>query len=100
MPKKKKNRTAVSNVGEQMDLIDVGPENLRLMKPVARRYKAAQKRRLEALADEVKEKKKMLELIQGANLKVNDDGVILFTVDGMTVKATPQDWKISVKEIE
>ena len=83
-----------------MDLIDVGPENLKLMKPVARRYKVAQKRRLEALADEVKEKKKMLELIQGANLKVNDDGVILFTVDGMTVKATPQDWKISVKEIE
>lgn len=96
---RKKKQTAVK-VGEQMDLIDVGPENLKVMKPVARRYKAAQKRRLEAFADEVKEKKKMLDLIQDAKLKPNDDGVILFTVDGMTVKATPQDWKISVKEIE
>ena len=97
MAKKKKDSTAVK-MGEQMDLIDVGPENLKAMRPVARRYKAAQKRRLEALADEVKEKKKMLSLIQNAKLKPNDEGMILFTVDGMTVKATPQDWKISVKE--
>lgn len=99
MAKKKKNPTAVK-MGEQMDLIDVGPENLKKMKPVARRYKVAQKRRLEALAEAVKEKKKMLELIQDAGLNPNEDGVILFTVDGMTVKASPQDWKISVKESE
>lgn len=97
---KKKRTNTVAAKGEQMDLIDVGPENLKAMKPVARRYKAAQKRRIEALADEVKEKKRMLELIVGAKLKPDEDGVVLFTVDGMTVKATPQDWKLSVKEID
>lgn len=99
MANKKKMEQTVAE-GEQMCLIDVGPQNIKLMKPVARRYNTAQKRRIEALAEEVKEKKKMLELIKDAQLNPNDEGQIVFTVDGMTVKATPQDWKLTVKENE
>jgi len=91
---KKKETTA----GEQLDLIDVAPENAKKIIAVARRYKEAQGQRIEALEREKTEKQKILDLVKEANLKRLDDGTITFKVDGMVIKVTPRDELVQVKD--
>jgi hypothetical protein len=86
--------------GEQLELIDVGPENMKKIKPVARKYKAAQKARLEALAQEVKLKGELLGLIRESGVKPMDDGTIRFQCDGLLITATPRDELVKVKSVD
>jgi len=75
MQKEIEKNEKAQQAGEQMPLIDVGPENLKEIIPHARAYTAVMQRRIKALAEEVKEK-----------------------CDGLLVTVTPQDDKIKVKE--
>ena len=84
--------------GQQMDLIEVGPENAKEIILHARRYKASQKKRIEALAEEIAEKQKLLALISDAHLKRLDDGKIRFKLDGFTITVTPRDELVKIKE--
>ena len=84
--------------GEQLDLIDVTPENSKKIIAVAKRYKAAQSQRIEALQEEIAEKQKLLGLVKEANLQRLEDGKIRFRVDGMTITVTLRDELIKVKE--
>lgn len=70
MAKGKKKSTA----GEQMPLIDVAPENLKKIIPVARQYRAAVKRRMAEGDAECKLKKKLRGLIEDADLKRDREG--------------------------
>jgi hypothetical protein len=79
--------------GEQMDLIDVTPEELQRIKPVARKYKKAQRARLAAEKEEVK-------LVREAKIPRLDDGSIKFSCDGMTVKILPRDELVRVTGVE
>jgi len=92
----KKKETKKSN--EQLDLIDVAPENAKPMIEAGRLYKKAQKVRLKALAEEVKYKDKIRQLAKDANLQRLEDGVIRFTHDSVTICITPQDEKVTVKD--
>lgn len=87
-----------SKKGEQMPLLDVGPENLKKIEPVARKYRAAVKRRLVESAEEVALKKKLRGLIIEANLKRDKEGKIKFTAGGLIIKMTPCDDLIQVTE--
>lgn len=87
-------------VGEQLDLIDVSPANGKLIKSAARLYKKYQTERTEALAQEKKQKKKLLELVKEADLKPLDDGIIKFKCGGLMITLEPRDELIKVKEKE
>ena len=91
---------AGDEMGEQLDLIDVGPENLEKIAPHARRYKAALKKRLADLDLEVKEKNIIQQLVHESGLKRLPDGSIKFRCEGMRIELIPTDEKIKIKEDE
>lgn len=94
---KKKEET---EVGEQLDLIDVSPENAGPMIKAGRAYNKVKKTRLTALAEEVKLKDKIRQLAKDAKLQRLEGGVIRFRHKGVTICITPQDEKVTVKEEE
>ncbi len=87
-----------STSGEQLELIDVTPENLKAIKPIAKRYKAAMKRRMEALAEETKAKQEILALVKEAKLSRLADGSIKFLCDGTEIEIVPRDELVKVKD--
>jgi len=89
-----------ATTGEQLDLLDVGPENSKEIVKQAKHYKVALSRRIEALQEEVTAKEKLKALIKEANLKPMDDGKIRVHVNGYTITVTPRDELIQVKEDE
>lgn len=93
-----KKQTMEPAPGEQMDLIDVGPENLKQIKPIAKEYRAAVKARMAAGETEKDLKEQLLAMVKDANLTRLDDGTIRFKVDGMLITVTPRDELIRVKE--
>lgn len=82
---------------QQGTLMDIEPENAKEIVAAARKYKEAVGERLSWLKQEVKYKQEILELAKAAKLKRDEDGNIRFTVDGVTIKITPCDDKVSVK---
>ncbi len=90
---------AKTEKGEQMALIDVGPENGPVIAKQSRIYKKASKVRQDALKNEVDQKQKLLALIKEAGLKpVDASGVIKFKCCGVIVSVTPRDELVRVKE--
>jgi len=86
--------------GEQLDLIDVTPKNLKEIKPLAKKYKAAMKRRMVAGDQEKALKMEILNLVKVAKLRRLADGTIKFRCDGMFITITPRDELVKVKEDE
>ncbi len=97
MAKKKKKET---ESGEQLELIDVSPENAKPIIAAARAYKKHQAVRLSALAKEIKQKQVILELVKEAKLQPLDNGVIKFECDGVVISITPRDELVKVSERE
>lgn len=93
-------KSAETTSGEQLDLIDVTPENLKKIKPVAKKYKAALRRRMEAGEEEKTLKHQILDMVKEANLQRLPDGSIKFTCDGMVIKVTPRDELVQVKDAD
>jgi len=93
-------RKKKTDSGEQLDLIDVAPENQKEIIACAKRYKKALSIRIDALAQEKKEKSKLLELIENAGLQHLPDGKIRFRVDGYKITVTPRDELVQVKECD
>ena len=94
----KTNNTKVSSKGEQLDLIDVGPENLKEIAPHARKYRKAVRQRIDALAIEVVEKEKIRQMAHAANLSRLPDGSLKFRCESMIITIAPRDEKVTVKE--
>lgn len=90
-------RTAEQTEGEQLDLIDVEPENKEAILRVAHRYKNAKKERMAALAIEKAEKEKLLAVVKEAKILPDPDGSYRFTLDGLTITVTPRDELLKVK---
>ncbi len=84
--------------GEQLDLIDVKPENAKVIISAARLYKKFQVARSTALAKEIEQKQEVLRLVREANLHPLDGGKIRFEYDNVTVSVTPRDELIKVKD--
>lgn len=97
---KKETKTTVGK-GEQMVLIDVGPANLKVMRPVATKCKNAEKRRAKAADEKKAAHAEMADLAREAKLKPNTKGFVEFVVDGLRVKVEVGQWKtISVTETQ
>ena len=95
MAKKK----AKQESGEQGVLIDVAPENAKPIIRAARLYKKILRSRQDALAQEIKQKAKVLELVRAAELQPLDNtGKLRFEYDGVTISVTPRDELLQVKD--
>lgn len=96
----RKKQTMEPAPGEQMDLLDVSPANLKQIIPVAKQYRKAVKRRMVALEEETKLKAQILDLVKEAKLSRLPDGTIKFKCDGMLITVTPRDELVKVKDEE
>ena len=90
----KKTRTNV----EQLQLIEVGPENLKAIVKEVRIYKKHQFDRLSALKKEVTQQKKIKTMVKEAGLQRLPDGTIKFEADNSIICLAPQDELITIKE--
>lgn len=84
--------------GEQLDLIDVAPENSKDIIKHAKLYKSAQKRRMSTLEEEIAEKKLLLELVRNSGVGKLEDGKIKFKTGTFTITVTPRDELVKVKD--
>lgn len=94
----KTKKTEPKESGEQLNLIDVQPENAKPIIQAARLYKKFQAARIAALKKEVDQKQVVLRLVREANLQPLDDGKIRFEYDNVMVSVTPRDELIKVKD--
>ena len=88
----------VTEVGEQMELIDVAPKKAKPIIAAARILKKLQVTRASAQDKENKQKAILLNLVEEANIQRLPNGQIIFTYDGVTLKITPKQESVSVKE--
>jgi len=95
----KKNESE-STSGEQMDLIDVTPKELKRILPIAKEYRRVVKQRVKLTAKEVTLKGQILEEVKKAKLPRLDDGSVRFKCDGITISVTPRDELVKVKEAD
>jgi hypothetical protein len=96
----KKDETEEVEPGEQLTLIDVTPENLKEIAPVAKRYRAAVRRRMKAGEEETALKEELLSLVKESKAVRLQDGSIRFKCEGMTITITPRDELVRVKDNE
>ena len=83
--------------GEQPELIEVGPKNAPEILRAAKAYKKAQTERTTALAEEIKQKQKLLAVVKAAKLQPTEEGDYHFTCNGATITVTPRDELVRVK---
>ncbi len=95
---KKKKAAKKKVAGEQMQLIDVEPENLKEILGAVKIYKRHQIDRLEAGKKEIAAKAVVHELVTAANLQPLSDGVIRFECDGKIVSIEPRDEVIRITD--
>ena len=85
--------------GEQLDLIDVAPENAKPIMEAARLYQKHQKARIAAGVKEKEQKELIKELVGKANLQPLAGGKIKFEYDGLRITITPRDELVQVTEV-
>ena len=82
---------------EQQELFEVEPQNAKVIARHARAYKRSQSARSEALAEEVKHRRKLLEAVKEAGVVANQDGSLRFRANGAIISVQPRDELVRVK---
>jgi len=83
--------------GEQLPLIDVGPENQDEILDHAQKHEDAMRQRMKFGKIEVEEKQKVLELIHQANLTKLEGGKVRVTCGDFVVTVTPRDELVQIE---
>ena len=81
---------------KQLDLIDVGPKNLKKIKPHVQAYRAAVEEYSQLGQQVNQEKQAILDLVSKAELKPLANGNIEFTCDNVLIKIVPTELKIKI----
>lgn len=82
--------------GEQLDLIDVLPEDAKPIIEKAREYRKTVAARQKLTDKEAKQKQEVLELVKDAHIQPVEDGIIKFKHDGYTISITPRDVLVKI----
>jgi len=88
----------MTEAGEQMDLINVGPEHSDEIIAAAKVYVKYRDKRIEVGNTEVEKKKILLGLIKAENLKPLEDGKIRLKCVNYFISITPTEYKLKVQE--
>jgi hypothetical protein len=98
MANKQNNSPAQTNkatTGEQMDLIDVGPEHSKEIDSATERWQATIKKRLALQAVEAQQKAKVIALLKAENLTRLEDGSLKCRCEEWTIELKPTEEKLS-----
>lgn len=82
--------------GTQGILLDVVPDNAKDILAIAKRYKSAQRDRMEAGREEAKFKVDLGDAIRRSDMKADKDGKYEFTINGYKISLIPRDEVIKV----
>ncbi len=85
---------------EQMDLIDVSPENAKPIVEAGRKYQKYQVSRIAFGVKEKEQKELIKELVAKAELQPLAGGKIKFEYDGLRITITPRDELVQVSEVK
>lgn len=86
--------------GEQLELINVSPLNMKKIIPLGRALMSIIKERVALTSQETNAREALRAAIGEAKIKRLPDGSIKFRCDGMLITIIPTDEKIKVKEEE
>jgi len=95
---KEKEKLETKEEGEQLDLIDVHPENAKEILAAARLYQKHQSDRIKAGVKEAEQKQLILELVKKENLQTLVGGKVRFELDGVLISITPRDELVQITE--
>lgn len=98
MTKKKAAKKEAKKSGEQLDLIEVAPKEVKPIIKAAREYAKHRDARIAVGKKEAEHKQKVIELVKAANLQPLKGGLIKFKYNGVTVSITPRDELVKVKD--
>lgn len=87
---------ARKNSNKQLDLIDVGPKNLKQIRPHLNAYKEAVEEYSRWGSVVNTEKQAIMDLVHKSGLERLSNGNIEFTCDGVLIKIIPTDEKIKI----
>ncbi len=82
--------------GDQLDLIDTVPENLKPIVAAVEVYKKFQAARLGNLKQELIHKKKVLDLVKAAGIAHDEEGLIKMSYGDKTIIIEPRDDLIKI----
>ena len=83
--------------GEQGELIDTAPDNVKPMIKKAKKYRAVIAERLEIQQKESELKAELREIVAASGLTPTDSGSIVFTYEDVTITVAPmQEGKLTV----
>ena len=97
MAKKENNKKEKAKKDADPYLIEIHSPNTKKMLSAARRYKKAQKVRLQALDEETTAKHEIVELAKKEKLKPMEDGTVKMSLEGVKISITPRDELVKVK---
>jgi hypothetical protein len=89
---------AESTSGEQLDLINVSPENMEKILPIAKAFRKVVKDRVRLTNKEIELRNELEQAVDEAKLQPLPDGKIKFKIDGLIITIEPTGRKVSVKE--
>ncbi|MFM9966743.1 MAG: hypothetical protein ACKV2Q_36685 [Planctomycetaceae bacterium] len=89
---------AKTEKAEQLQLIDVEPENAKVLRRIAKKYLAAEAERKEWLAECNKQKSLLVTAIHDAGIHADGDGSFKIDLGAFTLRVVPNDISIKIKQ--
>jgi len=91
-------KAAVEEPGEQLDLIEITPENAKVIQKIAKAYKKIVRERLAIQQKEKDLKDKLLDAVHEAEIVPDADGKYTFSCgNDVIITVTPRDELVQVK---
>lgn len=92
-------KTIEPDIGEQLDLIDVGPANMETLAPLVGRYRKAVAAHGKTTKELAESKETLLDEVHRSGLEPLEGGAVKFRCGGAIVTIKAQKDKITIKDV-